>query len=184
MSCMEPSDATLEKHAGDFRNLQLLTLALVVGAVMFLSVTVLLSQILKPPATKADPMPTVLMLSAVNAFMAPSMWFMASFLYRMHLKVDAKPLVEDGVDAGFGSFLAGYRAAHILVLALCEGAALFGIVTCFLSVQFGLIGENPILWANSLTLLGLLAAVALLWPSAKRFRRLVPALVQQAGLGR
>jgi hypothetical protein len=181
---MEPSDATLEKHAPDFGHLRVLMLALLIGAVMFLLVVGLLSQILTPPPPKGDPMRLVTMLSAVNALMAPSTWFVAVFLYRKHLKAEAKPLVEDGVDAGFSRFLAGYRNACLLTLALFEGSALFGIVTCFLSTQFGVIGENPILWANSASLLGLLGAVTVLWPSPERFRRLVPALVQQASLGR
>ena len=131
-----------------------------------------------------EPARTDARINRANALLALSCWCMAMFLYRMRLKAEAQPLIEKGVDAGFEAFIGGYRSAHVLALALCEGPALFGVVICFLSVQFGVIGENPLLWANSLTLLGMLAAVSVLWPTAARFRRLVPALVQQAELGR
>ena len=67
----------------------------------------------------------------------------------------------------------------ILVLALAEGPALFGLVCVFLAWNMGQLEASPAVWANTASTLGLLAAAVAVFPTEFRLRALVERYVQR-----
>lgn len=85
-------------------------------------------------------------------------------------------------SAGTGAVrvLDSIRGAAILRLAMLEGIAMLGLVTCFLAAEAGVLRDRPIYWANTLSTLVLLAYVAARFPTRDR---IVSAFLSRVGGG-
>lgn len=162
-------DGELPVSDQEVRALGVLQAALGAGPLMFWAVIVAMSQL--PELQGKTPEPgqaqLVTLLSAVHAFMCLSCWTLGVFLFQRTLTSDV-PLR--------GGIMTRLRAATILRLALFEGPALLGAVTCFLALQLGAARELPLVWLNAISTFVLLFMVVVTFPTRERVERTIEAL--------
>jgi hypothetical protein len=136
---------------------------------MFWAVIVAMSQLPELQGKTPEPgqVQLVTILSAVHAFMCLSCWTLGVLLFQRTLTSDV-PLR--------GGIMTRVRAATILRLALFEGPALLGAVTCFLALQFGAARELPLVWLNAISTFVLLFMAVVTFPTRERVERTIEAL--------
>ncbi len=147
----------------ELRAMQAIQAALMAGVLLFSLVVVLLA--IRPQAAAlATPPATLTLLSLVHGAMAIGIWSLAPML-QTALLARARP--ESGASEAAAA-LAAIRSAGLLRLALLEGPALFGLVTCLLAARGGALREQPLYWLNALSAGAFLAYAALSFPTRER----------------
>ncbi len=156
----------------EVRALGVLQAALGAGPLMFWAVIVAMSQVpeLQGKAPEPGQVQLVTLLSAVHAFMCLSCWTLGVLLFQRTLATEVPAR---------GGLMARLRAATILRLALFEGPALLGAVTCFLALQFGAARELPLVWLNAISTFVLLFMVVGTFPTRARVETTIEALRQR-----
>lgn len=152
----------IEVRDEDVRALTVLQLALGGGPVLFWGVVAMMASAAPAAVEQADPanVRTIVLLSAVHAFMAPTQWVMGTALYRRQLAARGT------------SLMSRLRGATMVRLALFEAPALFGAVVCLIAVQQGVVGQVPWVWLNVLSTFMLLGLVMTTLPTRERVERL------------
>ena len=150
----------------EVRGLQVLTLAMVAGALLLLMVTVVLHATSPAGELAAgeDDLSLFLILSGVNAVLFASAWTLGFGIYRF--------LTRDLARAASAYELwSRLRSAAILRLALLEGSALFGVAVCLLGVVQGAATGRPWIWANAAPAVLFSVLTILTFPTAERLVR-------------
>ncbi|RMG10079.1 MAG: hypothetical protein D6731_18250 [Planctomycetota bacterium] len=164
------SDAEERELAHALRGLQVGAAGLLFGVLSFFGLVVVLSQRGAPAQPAGDSGPLLIQLTAAAGLLAPSAWLAAGVLHRafaQRLRA-LDPRARRGAEG-----LRLYRTAVLLPLALCEGTALFGLVVLLLGSLQGGLRDAPLLWVNALYSLGLVVALAVLFPTPERARALL-----------
>ena len=154
-------DVAAALPAGEVRGLLVLQLALAAGPLMFAGV-VLALPFPAPAQAPEGPFPPPA-LSLAHAVLTLGVWGAALVLPAAQLRQAGRDLCDHPpVDAATAAalWIGQFRARRILVLALLEGAALFGVVLLFLARSSGALAQRPELYAHLLPL-GVLLAYAL-----------------------
>jgi hypothetical protein len=173
--------AALEEHEPAIRATQIIVVALAFGAVSFLGVVAVLTQTQPAAEATLGGAEFIQALSLAHVFMAPSCWMAAFFLYR--LRVSSIEVHADADAAGIlDDVLGELRSATILVMALFEGPALFGIVIVFLAHTNGSLPEVPYAWGGLLSTAMMMGAASAVIPTNRRLEALGRELHQKAGL--
>jgi hypothetical protein len=108
-------------------------------------------------------------LSAAHA----AAFVVCAALGQILFQVLLRPAGRAGSDGGrveFEPFLLIYQRAALVRLALLEGAALFGLVVCFLVAGSGQLRTDPLLALNALSALYLLLVAGASFPTEDRLR--------------
>jgi hypothetical protein len=135
------------------RALQIIHLGLASGVLLFTALVVILT--MQQPANPAADPTLARMLTLVHGVLFLTALLLSRILYHRLLPT---PDLDEAAQ------VARFRTARIVRLAVLEGAALFGLVTCLLLGQSGLIQAQPVYWLNLLSTGFFLAFIALTFP--------------------
>ena len=143
---MEFEDFSKQLKQQDFLGIIILQLALTMGVIIFSGVVGVLFLIGQHEAN-IESIDVVNLLSAVAGVLSFSsiMFFVA--LPKLRYKEDNLRGIFESEDV-VGSFMTQFRTTRIIQMAVLEGAALLGVVTCLLAVLFGVMADKPMYWAN------------------------------------
>lgn len=170
----DPEELAAALDPAELRGLLVLQLALAAGPLVFLGVVLGLP--LSTGAVEAEPgvLQPPLVFSAGHALLTLGVWAAAAVVPAAQLRQAGRALRERAAaDAGIlaAAWMAPFRAARILTLALLEGTALFGVGLLFLARTAGSLEARPELWAHLLPLGVLLAWAAGSLPTAEAVGR-------------
>ncbi|WP_457651357.1 hypothetical protein [Rhodocaloribacter sp.] len=148
------------------RTLQVIYLAIAMGVALFAVVVVALfawqTGDVEPTETQFS---LVRFLTLAHVLVAATVYLFAGALaYRKVLETEAP---DAGANAGEEA-LKRIRTAEIVRLALFEGTAMLGLVTCLVSAIFGVLREAPVYWLNLFSTFVLLGFVGRNFPTADR----------------
>ena len=167
------SRTEFEKSLGPetLRGSQIIHIALAFGVTIFFVVVLVLYSFGSPQSEPDEGL--IRMLCMALMVMAISAYGVAFLRYKKVItKISfSEPFVstEGRVYKNVGDiFVVRLRTAQIIRLALFEGVAFFGLVICILSVQNGLLYEQPIYWAAALPALVVVLLVAQTFPTKER----------------
>lgn len=135
------------------RTLQIIHLGLASGVLLFTTIVVFLTM-QQPADPSADPA-LARTLTLVHVVLFLTALLLSRILYNRLLPA---PDLDETARA------IRFRTASIVRLALLEGAALFGLVSCLLIGQNGLLQQRPGYWLNLLSTGFFLAFIALTFP--------------------
>ncbi len=149
--------------APEVRALQIIYLAIAGGVVLFAVVVAALywweAEAVTP---KASQISLVQLLSFAHVLVAATVYlFAGAFIYRRMLTAGSE---DETAEAILGKI----RTAEVVRLALYEGVAMLGLVTCLLGVLFGVLRQMPVYWLNLFSTFVLLGFVASNIPTAER----------------
>ncbi len=156
------------------RAMQMVQAALMMGVPSFLLVVLFFSSQHRSPAPgESGDAGLLRMLSFAHLAVAGGCWAVAPLLYGAQFGARAlgRSTAEEDGPAGnnaAGVALFAIRRALILRLALLDGAALFGLVVCFLGAINGVLREQPVYWLNALSALIFLGFGVLSFPTRDR----------------
>ena len=165
---------------GNVRGLQILQLAFTAGVILFSAVVVFLTFSgaagnPEAPVRDEDGMPMGLLLSAIHVFITISSWTMGGILFAASVRRMASALADSIRDTTDQDAIASaidhvalpqLRGAWILRLAMREGAALFGAVTCLICSFTGALESQPLYWLNLLGPVFLVVFSVLTFPTS------------------
>ena len=157
----EPSEADELFPEGDVRGLQVLSAALLAGAVIFGLVVVgmHLGGVFPAPAggPGAAERSLIWLLSLVHAGVFVLSWIVSSVLPTVMLHGVLRQ-APSSPEAGVRRLIGSLRGAHMVRCAFREGPALFGLVICLVASIHGVLAELPRYWLNAAS-----AVVFVLW---------------------
>lgn len=143
---MEFEDFSKQLKQQDFIGMLILQSALTMGVVIFSGVVGMLFFVGQHEAN-VDNTDMINILSAVAGVLSfSSIMFFVAFP-KLRYKEDNLRGIFESEDV-VGSFIAQFRITRLVQMAVLEGAALLGVVTCLLAVLFGVMAEKPVYWVN------------------------------------
>jgi hypothetical protein len=143
--------------AGYLKTLQIISLAIGAGIVMFLFVVVILYSTTTQPQLQPSE-ETESILSLAHAVIFISTFFLSRFIYGMIISGKMNQLQnlnqysrQKSSENDFNMLLQKIRTAEIVRLALLEAPAMFGLVVILICVTSGVIFYEPVYWLNFLS---------------------------------
>jgi hypothetical protein len=156
------------------KGLQVFYVALSIGVIVFFFV-VFYFYIESTELKLGDSREMLDMLSIVHLVYAVLAYAVATLLFGRTL---AKGRAGVGGPATAEGFLATYRLASVVRLAIFEGVAFFGLVVIFIGAQTGLLQISPQYWLNLFSTVILCGLVIWTFPTRDRIEETCRSLVQ------
>lgn len=145
--------------------LRIISAALASGILLFALVVIYFT--FTTQADSPDGTDILLLLSGVHGLMALTIYAVAPLIYRKVLNSFRPESALTG-EALAAEVIQKIMSAHMVRMAMYEGPALFGLVVCFLSVQWGHIPSQPEFLLNGITAVFFLLMTATTFPSRER----------------
>ncbi len=160
----------------DIRGLQIFYTAIGSGLFIFAMIIFFVYNTNSATPSEADSsdVELVQMLSIAHVLMALTMYVVAPLREKTVLNKSLSATTMAGqqsLSPGERCF-ASIRNALIIRLAMYEGAALFGLVVCFLAVSNCVIFVEPVYWLNAASNLVVIAYISLSFPNQERLMRI------------
>ncbi|MBI2427470.1 MAG: hypothetical protein HYV29_01485 [Ignavibacteriales bacterium] len=112
-------------------------------------------------------MDILLLLSGVHAFTALTMYSVVPIILKQLLNIE-KIQASAAAAPPAEKVLAAIQSAHIIRMAMYEGAAIFGLIICLLTSLWGHAATNPELLLNGLSAFFFLVMSAATFPTKER----------------
>jgi len=160
------------------RTIQMIYLALIMGVIVFTAaVFIIYSTDKSQENVNIDP-DLLTTMSLVHACFALAAYALATFQYKSQFRTERLSGVSRGETSDRSvmypsstpaeSYLSIIRTALIIRLALMQGAAFFGLVTCIIGATSGALRLHPEYWANLASSVVMIGFCILTFPNKER----------------
>ena len=102
--------------------------------------------------------------------LALTVYPLTNIVYRM-VVVSGKDKVGLKGEKAAMAHLGQIRSAEIVRMAMYEGVAMLGLVTCLIAITNGVLYDHPIYWLNLVTSLAMVGFAALNFPNSDRLEQ-------------
>jgi hypothetical protein len=151
------------------RPLAIIHLAVSAGPILFAVIVLFVMSTTGEVAPEAQDNSLLNVLSLANIFIMGSAWFVGTFIFqRLCSKQTSDESTETDPTLRVERVLASLRNGLMVRLVMIEGAAIFGLTVCLISIMRGVLPKESVYWFNLAPLAVLLGYSLTNFPSKSK----------------